>query len=289
VAYIQHLLILVALYGMLAISLAISSGYTKLISLAHAGFCAVGAYTSAILCTRFGFDFWWTLPLAMSISCLMALPVALLSKKTIDDYFIICSMGVSVIITSLLTNLATITNGPLGIVAIPAPILFGRPIQSKGEWLVVLLVAYGALSWIVHNLQRSSFGRLLLAIGEDQIFCESLGKNVNQAKLQSFLLGASLAAIPGCFYAAYTSYIDPSSFGLNDSIMLLSILILAGMGQTRKILPAVCLFVFLPEALRFIGIPGSVAGNLRQALFGLILLLVLWIRSPTTIPKGPTC
>lgn len=288
-AYIQHLLILVALYGMLAISLAISSGYTKLISLAHAGFCAVGAYTSAILCTRFGFDFLWTLPLAMSISCLMALPVALLSKKTVDDYFIICTMGVSVIITSLLTNLATITNGPLGIVAIPAPILFGRPIQSKGEWLVVVLVAYGALSWIVHNLQRSSFGRLLLAIGEDQIFCESLGKNVNQAKLQSFLLGASLAAIPGCFYAAYTSYIDPSSFGLNDSIMLLSILILAGMGQTSKILPAVCLFVFLPEALRFIGIPGSVAGNLRQALFGIILLLVIWFQSSTTISKGPTC
>jgi branched-chain amino acid transport system permease protein len=120
---------------------------------------------------------------------------------------------------------------------------------------------------------------LLLAIGEDQIFCESLGKNVDLAKFQSFLLGAGLAAVPGCFYSSYISYIDPSSFGLDDSIVLLSIVIIAGMGKAATLLPAVFLFVVLPEALRFIGIPVGIAGDLRQMLFALILLIILWLRS----------
>lgn len=277
--YLLHVLILVAIYGMLAISLSISSSYTKLISLAHAGFCAVGAYTSAILCVRFGMNFWWTLPVAMIASGLLAFPVAFLSRKTIDDYFIVCTMGIAVIITSLLTNLTTVTNGPLGIIAIPSPILFGSPISSKVEWLCVVVIAYLLFAFIANNLRRSSFGRLLLAIGEDQIFCESLGKNVNLAKLQSFLLGSGLAALPGCFYSSYIAYIDPSSFDLNDSIMLLSIVIIAGMDKASSLLPAVSLLVVLPEGLRFIGIPVGIAGDLRQVLFALVLLLVLWIRS----------
>lgn len=277
--YLLHVLILVAIYGMLAISLSISSGYTKLISLAHAGFCAIGAYTSAILCVRYGVDFWWTLPLAMIAAGLAACPVAFLSRKTIDDYFIVCTMGVAVIITSLLTNFTTLTNGPLGIVSIPAPILFGRSISSKGEWLFVLMTAYLIFASMAYNLRGSSFGRLLLAIGEDQIFCESLGKNVDLAKFQSFLLGAVLAAVPGCFYSSYISYIDPSSFGLDDAIVLLSIIIIAVMGRTASLLPAVFLLIVLPEALRFIGIPVGIAGDLRQILFALALLFVLWLRS----------
>lgn len=264
---------------MLALSLSISSGYTKLISLAHAGFCAVGAYTSAILCTRFDFDFWLALPLAMIAAGLAALPVAFLARRAIEDYFIICTMAVAVIITSMLTNLPSLTNGSLGIVAIPAPNLFGRMISTKGEWLVVVTFAYAIFHELARNLQQSSFGRLLLAIGEDQIFCQSLGKDVNFAKYQSFLLGAILAAIPGCFYSSYISYIDPSSFGLEDSIMLLSIMIISGMGRAASNLPAVMLMVLLPESLRFVGIGAGTTGDLRQVLFGIILLLVLWLRN----------
>ena len=287
--YLLHILILVAIYGMLATSLSISSGYTKLISLAHAGFCAIGAYTSAILCVGYGVNFWWTLPLGIIASVLAACPLAFLSQKTIDDYFIVCTMGAAVIITSSLTNFTTLTNGPLGIVSIPAPFLFGRSISSKGEWLFVVMIAYLLFALMAYNIRSSSLGRLLLAIGEDQIFCESLGKNVDLAKFQSFLLGAGLAAVPGCFYSSYISYIDPSSFGLDDSIVLLSIVIIAGMGKAATLLPAVFLFVVLPEALRFIGIPVGIAGDLRQMLFALTLLIILWLRSRPKELESSSC
>jgi branched-chain amino acid transport system permease protein len=171
----------------------------------------------------------------------------------------------------------------LGIPGIPALTLFGHSLVAKWEWVLVISVFYAVVFWVAQNLKRSAFGRVLVAISEDEIFCQSLGKNVGLAKLQSFVLGAMLAAVPGALYAHYVSFIDPTSFALNDSIFILSIIIVGGIGNLWGSLAAAAFMILVPEALRFVGLPGGIAANVRQMLYGAALVIVIWMQNS----KGP--
>lgn len=276
--YVLHLLVFVLLYGMVALSLNVASGFTQLISLAQAGFFGVGAYTTAILATRYGWPLWANLALAMAVAGLVALPVAVVALRTVEDYFIICTLGMGVILFSVMNNWMDLTRGPLGIPGIPAVTLFGRPLTAKWEWVVLAGALYAAVFWVARNLKESALGRVLVAISEDEIFCQSLGKNVGLAKLQSFVLGAMLAAVPGALYAHYVSFIDPTSFTIHESIFVLSIIIVGGMGNLWGSLAAAAFMMLVPEALRFVGLPGSIAANVRQIIYGAALVLVIWLQ-----------
>lgn len=289
--YVFHLLVFVLLYGMLALSLNVSSGFTQLISLAQAGFFGVGAYTTAILATCCGWPLWVNLPLGMLAAGLVALPVALVALRTVEDYFIICTMGMGVILFSLMNNWMDLTRGPLGIPGIPAVSLFGHSLTAKWEWMLFAGALYAALFYVVRNLKRSALGRVLVGISEDEIFCQSLGKNVGLAKLQSFVLGAMLAAVPGALYAHYISFIDPTSFTIHESIFILSIIIVGGMGNLWGSFAAAAFMLLVPEALRFVGLPSGIAANVRQMLYGGALVLVIWMqqakmRRPTGIVRS---
>lgn len=274
--YVLHLLIFVLLFGMVALSLNVASGFTQLISLAQAGFFGVGAYTTAVLATRLGWPLWVNLPLGMAVAGLVALPVALVALRTVEDYFIICTMGMGVILFSVMNNWMELTRGPLGIPGIPAVTIFGHPLTAKWEWVILAAAFYTAVFFVARNLKQSALGRVLVAISEDEIFCQSLGKNVGLAKLQSFVLGAMLAAVPGALYAHYVSFIDPTSFSIHESIFILSIIIVGGMGNLWGSLAAAAFMILTPEALRFVGLPSGVAANVRQMLYGVALILVIW-------------
>jgi len=277
--YLLHLVILIAIYTLLAQSLNLSAGYTGLISLAQAGFYGVGAYTSAILSTQLGLSVWVNLPIAMVISGIIALIVSLIALRTVDDYFIVCTLGIQIILFSVMNNWTQLTQGPFGIPGIPSIQLFGFSFDSKISFLFLSLF-FVALVWIiVKNISVSAFGKTLRAISEDEIYSVSVGKNVYQSKIVSFTVTAILAAIPGVLYAHYISYIDPSSFTINESIFILSIVIIGGLGNLTGSFLAAAFLVLLPEALRFVGIPDSVAANLRQIIYGLILVLVMLNRN----------
>ena len=201
--YVLHLVVFVLLYGLVALSLNVASGFTQLISLAHAGFFGVGAYATAILSTRGGWPLWVNLPLGMAAAGLVAVPVGLVALRTVEDYFIICTMGMGVILFSVMNNWMDLTRGPLGIPGIPPVSFFGHELTAKWEWVLLAGVFYAAVLWVARNLKRSALGRILVAISEDEIFCQSLGKNVGLAKLQSFVLGAMLAAVPGALSAPF--------------------------------------------------------------------------------------
>ncbi|MCI0541827.1 MAG: branched-chain amino acid ABC transporter permease [Verrucomicrobiales bacterium] len=157
-----------------------------------------------------------------------------------------------------------------------------HPITAKWEWVLLAGAFCAAVFWVARNLKRSALGRVLVAISEDEIFCQSLGKNVGRAKLQSFVLGAMLAAVPGALYAHYVSYIDPTSFTIHESIFILSIIIVGGMGNLWGSLAAAAFMMLVPEVLRFVGLPGGIAANVRQMLYGAALILViLWQHSKT--------
>jgi len=273
--YILHLFILICFYTLLSQSLNLSAGFTGLISLAHAGFYGIGAYTTAILSTQVGFSFWLSIPLAMLISGAIAFIVSLIALRTVEDYFIICTLGIQVILFSIMNNWMDLTRGPLGIPGIPAISFFGFNLESKISFLLLSLFFVAIIWFVLRNISKSGFGKTLTAISEDEIYSQSIGKNVYLSKTVSFTLSAMFAAIPGALYAHYISYIDPTSFTVNESIFVLSIVIIGGLGNLTGSFLAAAFLVLLPEALRFIGMPDSIAANMRQIIYGLILVAVM--------------
>jgi branched-chain amino acid transport system permease protein len=275
VEYILHLLILICFYTLLSQSLNLSAGFTGLVSLAHAGFYGIGAYTTAILATQYGLSFWLNILLAMLISGTIAFVVSLIALRTVEDYFIICTLGIQVILFSIMSNWMELTSGPIGILNIPSIHLFGLSIDNKILFLTLSLFFVVIIWSALRNISKSGFGKTLIAISEDEIYTQSIGKNVYLSKTVSFTLSAMFAAIPGALYAHYISYIDPTSFTVNESIFVLSIVIIGGLGNLTGSFFASAILVLLPEGLRFIGMPNSMAANMRQIIYGFILVVIM--------------
>lgn len=273
--YILHLFILICFYTLLSQSLNLSAGFSGLISLAHAGFYGIGAYVSAILSVKFGVTFWLSIPLAMLISGTIAFIVSLIALRTVEDYFIICTLGIQVILFSIMNNWMDLTRGPLGIPGIPSISLLGFNFDNKISFLLLSLFFVAIIWFVLRNISKSGFGKTLTAISEDEIYAQSIGKNVYLSKTVSFTLSAMFTAIPGALYAHYISYIDPTSFTVNESIFILSIVIIGGLGNLTGSFLSAAFLVLLPEALRFVGMPDSIAANMRQIIYGLILVIVM--------------
>jgi branched-chain amino acid transport system permease protein len=193
----------------------------------------------------------------------------------VEDYFVICTLGIQVILFSLMNNLMDLTGGPLGILGIPSISLFGINLDNKIFFLLLSLFFVAIIWFVLYNISKSGFGKTLTAISEDEIYSQSIGKNVYLSKTVSFTLSAIFASIPGALYAHYISYIDPTSFTVSESIFILSIVIIGGLGNLTGSFLAAAFLVLLPEMLRFVGMPDSIAANLRQIVYGLTLVLIM--------------
>ncbi|MCX6232947.1 MAG: branched-chain amino acid ABC transporter permease [Bacteroidetes bacterium] len=284
--YILHILIMIFFYVMLSQSLTLTAGYSGLISLAHAGFYGIGAYTTAILSVKYCFPFLLTLPIAMLISGIIAVVVSLIALRTVDDYFIIITLGIQIVAYSIMNNWMGLTNGPLGIPGIPYISIFGVIFVSKFSFLILTLFFSLLIYIILRNITKSPFGRVLIALSEDEIFTKSIGKKVYQSKVISFTIGGMLAAIPGVLYAHYISYIDPTSFTVDVSIFILSIVIIGGMRNLWGSALAAAVLLILPETLRFIGLPSNIVANIRQIIYGFALVLMMFKYSKGFISKN---
>ena len=261
---------------MLSQSLMLSSGYSGMVSLAHAGFYGIGAYTAAILSVNYGVTFLAILPLAMLTCGITALLVALIALRTVGDYFIVITLGIQVVAFSLMNNWMELTNGPLGISGISKISILGLVFKNKSSFFLLTLVFASFVYLLIRNITTSPFGRMLIALSEDEIFIKSLGKNTYKAKIISFVTGGMLAAIPGVLYAHYISYIDPTSFTIDESIFILSIVIIGGMRNLWGIAIATAVLIILPEILRFVGMPNNIAANMRQIIYGLGLVIMMF-------------
>jgi branched-chain amino acid transport system permease protein len=169
----------------------------------------------------------------------------------------------------------SITNGALGIGGIPSIAILGIVFNSKFSFLILSVVLALLFFIFLRFLTMLGFGRTLKALSEDEIYTQSVGKNVYLSKVISFTISGMLAAIPGVLYAHYISYIDPSSFTVDESIFILSILIIGGMRNLWGIVIASSFLILIPEVLRFIGFPNNIAANLRQIIYGLILVILI--------------
>jgi branched-chain amino acid transport system permease protein len=171
-----------------------------------------------------------------------------------------------------------LTHGPLGIPGIPQPVIFGWTIQSQLGF-VTLSATLGIFAYfVVGRIATSSFGRVLRAIREDEVFAQAMGKNTLRFKVSAFAVSAALAASAGSLYAHYTTYIDPTSFTVMESILVISMVIIGGAGSRWGPVIGAVVLVTLPEALRFLGLPSAVAANLRQVIYGILLVLMMMVR-----------
>lgn len=273
--YLLHLIIFICIYTILSQSLSLVAGYSGQISLAHAGFYGIGAYSAALLAVNFGTPAILNMLIALLISGIVAYVVAKVAVKTVDDYYVVITLGIQVVIYSIMNNWQSVTNGPLGISGIPTFSFFGIPLESKWAFLSAALIITGFVWYVLHNITKSPFGRVLRALSEDEIYTDSLGKNVGNAKVVSFVISGMLASLGGVLYAYYISYIDPTTFTLDESIFILSIVIIGGMRNLLGVFFASVFLVLLPEVLRFVGMPSSIAANMRQIIYGIAIILVV--------------
>jgi branched-chain amino acid transport system permease protein len=275
--YILHIFILIGIYSILAMSLNLLVGFTGILSIAHAAFYGVGAYVAALMALRLESPFLLNLTLAIGGAALFGAFVGVPALRIKDDYFVIATFAFQIITFSILNNLVDFTGGPLGLPGIPQPDIFGYVISSHLEFLILVLLLAWVTYFISNRIIKSPIGRVLKAIREDEVFTQAQGKNVFAYKLMMFVVGAGLAAISGVMYATYITYIDPTSFTIMESIFIISIVIIGGAGNLRGSILGAAFLVALPELLRFVGLPNLVAANIRQMLYGcLLIIFMLW-------------
>ena len=276
--YLLHILIILGIYVILAVSLNLIAGYAGMLSISHAAFYGIGAYCAALLALNLHTNFAVNIICGMLIAAVVGVIVAWPGLRVHDDYFVVASFGFQVIIFSVMNNWVGLTRGPLGLPGIPQPEIFGWLINTHWEFLALVWLLAFLTFLVCYRLVRSPYGRVLKAIREDEIFAQSLGKNVTYFKLSVFAIGASLAAIAGAMYAYYITFIDPTSFTIAESIFLISIVIIGGLGNLWGAVVGACILIILPELLRFIGISQTYVANIRQIIYGLLLVLMMFFR-----------
>jgi len=273
--YLLHILIMLCIYGILALSLNLLIGYAGLFSICHAAFYGIGAYASTLLMIKAGFNFFPALIGGIFVSSLFAFLIAYPSLRLRGDYFILATLGFQLIVYSILYNWIGLTRGPYGIPGIPRASLFGFEFDSIPLFLLLNSVIFLLVLFFVKKFYFSPFGRALKAIREDEIAASAMGKNLPLLKIWAFTVAGGVAAISGSLYATYVTYIDPTSFTLDESIFLIAVVLVGGSGNMKGPLVGALFMILLPEALRFLGLPDTIAPNVRQMIYGILLIILM--------------
>jgi branched-chain amino acid transport system permease protein len=291
------------LYVMLALGLNIVVGYAGLLDLGYVAFFAVGAYLYALLASpHFGIHlpFWLLLPLGAGAALVFGVLLGAPTLRLRGDYLAIVTLGFGEIIRIFLNNLnapVNITNGPQGVNLID-PIRFGDfslaqthvvagvSVPGVYNYYYLFLVLALAIVFVSMRLENSRIGRAWVAIREDEVAAAAMGIHTRNIKLLAFAMGASFGGVAGGLFAGFQGFVSPESFTIIESIMILCMVVLGGMGHIRGVILGTVLLVVLPEALRYLGplqqaLFGRVLADpadLRLLLFGLALILVMQLR-----------
>lgn len=276
--YILHLLIYLDIYIIVSISLNLLIGYGGLLQVAHAAYFGIGAYVTSLLMLRSGLDFIPALFISMIITGVLSLLVSLPAWRFKGDFFVMMSLAVQSLVYTILYNWIDLTNGPFGLTGIPKPDILGYKFDTIGSMFLLATASAISCVLIISLLAKSPWGRLLRAMRDDELAARGLGKNTRLIKLQTFMIACSIVAVAGSIYAAYVSYIDPTSFTLDESILMLSMVIVGGTGNIRGPLVGAFVLIAIPEILRFIHIPDAISANVRLMAYGLLIMLMAHFR-----------
>ncbi|WP_313128185.1 branched-chain amino acid ABC transporter permease [Anaerocolumna sp.] len=270
--YIMNILIKIGIYIMLGLGLNILTGYTGLVSLGHAGFVAIGAYTASIIAIKSGMNFIPAAILGGLMAAFFGLLLGLPTLRLTGTYLSIVTLGFGEIVRTVLMNWDSVTNGTLGVKNIPKPEIFGIKLTLANNglyYMMLILVALTTIFCIV--LINSKTGRAFLAIKTDEMAGIMMGINVTYYKVLAFVLSAFISAVAGAFYATLIGYVDPNSFTFDISTLILSIVILGGMGTIRGMYVGAVVLISFPEVSRKLM-------DYRFVVYGLILVFMMRFR-----------
>jgi branched-chain amino acid transport system permease protein len=252
-----------------------------LLQLGYAAFYLVGAYTYALLNVHYGLNFWLALPIgaafAMVFGILLAIPVLRLR----GDYLAIVTLAFGEITRIVATNFDRLTFGPSGIKGIPRPAIFGIELGLNGALNLTYFICLALVVitvFIVNRLENSRIGRQWVAMREDDVAARAMGVNTTRAKLTAFAIGALWAGLAGVIFAARTTFVNPESFRVWESVLVLCMVVLGGMGSIPGVIVGALVLILLPEYLRAFS-------DYRLLLFGAILVLMMVFRPGGLIPK----
>jgi branched-chain amino acid transport system permease protein len=279
--YILGVLVTVMIFGLLAVSLDLLIGYTGLFTIVHGALFGMGAYTSAVLAKALGIGFWGGSLAALAAGGLISLLIAIPSLRVSGHYLVLASFGVQEVLHALYLNLDAVTGGPAGMRGILRPRLFGMEIESNVQYLALYSVLAGAAILFIAVLVRSPFGLLLKAIREDELVPQALGKPVVALKIKAFMVSGAAAGFAGAMYAHYITFVSPETFDVHASILILSMVLIGGMGTWWGPFLGAAVLIVLPEALRFLPLESSTLGPLRQVVYGAVLVVFCFAR-----PRG---
>jgi branched-chain amino acid transport system permease protein len=272
--YQTNIMTTALIYVVVGLGLNIVVGLAGLLDLGYVAFYAVGAYSYALLNHHFGLGFWAALPIGASFAFFFGVILGFPVLRLRGDYLAIVTLGFGEIIRLILENWNAFSFGPSGIANIPRPGFFGIDLSLSQSITYVYFLMIGMAIFtifVVKRLQDSRLGRAWIALREDEVACQAMGIDKTRTKLSAFALGATWAGIGGVVFAAKTTFINPASFTIWESIIILCIVVLGGMGSVLGVIFGALVLILLPEYLRAFS-------EYRMLLFGAILVIMMVFR-----------
>ena len=279
--YQTNIMTTALMYVVLGLGLNIVVGFGGLLHLGYAAFYAVGAYTYALLYYHFGLSFWLCLPIGALLSALFGFLLGFPILRLRGDYLAIVTLAFGEIVKLILENWNDFSFGPSGIANIPRPDLFGQKLKLAQVTNFTYFIAIGLTILtiiIIRRMESSKIGRAWEAMREDEIACQAMGIDITKAKLAAFSMGAIWAGIMGVLFAAKTTFINPASFTTWESIVILCVVVIGGMGSIPGVIAGALIFILVPEYLRAFS-------EYRMLIFGVALVLMMIFRPGGIIPK----
>ena len=286
--YLLHILVMVALYAILAASFNLLTGFAGLFALSQAAFFGVGAYATAILAAKLGLPFPLPLLAGVLVAAAVGMVVALPALRIGGDHLVVVTLALQIIAIAIMVNWRSLTGGTDGIAGIPKVALFGLSLDTPARFLPLALAGAGLSLAVAWRLATSPFARAVRAMRENEAAAQAVGKNIVAIKLAVFAFSAGLAAVAGGLYAHYISFVSAETFTLDVTIYVLAMVILGGTGNLWGSVLGAVILTALPELLKFVALPPDIADKSRQILYGLALILMLLLRPQGLLPEIPT-
>ena len=267
----------VFIFAIAGVGLMLLVGYTGLISLGHAAFLGIGAYTNAIL-LKHGVPFLITLPTAGLVTGLFGVAIGIPTLRMSGLYLAIATLAFGSIVGTVLQKWDSVTGGFDGF-PVPSPSIFGFPVDSATGIYYVSLAVLVLVLWISANLLRTPFGRALVAIRDSEVSAQSMGIHVARYKTYAFAISAFMTGLAGALFAHYVRYLAPDSFDVLLSVQFVTIVFVGGLGSLHGAILGAMFVRLLPQIIAIVrddlpfGI-GRIPG-LEPSLFGLVLVLVI--------------
>ena len=272
--YQTNIMVLALIFVVLGLGLNITVGLAGLLDLGYVAFFAVGAYTYALLNQFLGFGFWTSLPIGGLMGALFGIVLGFPILRLRGDYLAIVTLGFGSIAKIVIENWEEVFNGAQGIAGIPRPGFFGAEMSITSAttytyYLMIVMVVFTI--FVTNRLKDSRIGRAWMALREDEIACVAMGVDMARTKLSAYAFGAFWAGLVGVIFAARNTYINPNSFTFMESALVLSIVVLGGMGSIVGVIIAALVLILMPEYLRAFS-------EYRMLMFGAVMVLMMIFR-----------